>query len=123
MTHILVIDDDEMFRTMIVHMLSQDHCRVSSAGDGEEGLRLAMELKPDLIVTDILMPHKDGIEMMMALKEADNKIPIIAISGGRRAITDACNLQSTETMGVSAILSKPFARADLLNAIKTALKQ
>jgi CheY-like chemotaxis protein len=118
-THILVIDDDKLFCIMISHMLSQDNYQVSSAGNGEEGLRLARELQPELIITDILMPHTDGVEMMIKLKETDNKIPIIAISGGRRAITTTSNLQSMK----SAILSKPFARADLRLAIKIALKQ
>jgi CheY-like chemotaxis protein len=122
-THILVIDDDEQFRTMLLYMLSQDNYQVSHACDGEEGLRLVRQLKPDLIITDILMPQRDGIEMMMTLKEIGNEIPIIAISGGRRAITAALNLQSAEMMGVNAILSKPFTRADLRLAINTALEK
>jgi CheY-like chemotaxis protein len=61
MAHILVIDDDEQFRTMLVQMLSQDNHRVSIAVDGEEGLLQVGKLNPDLIITDILMPKKDGM--------------------------------------------------------------
>jgi CheY-like chemotaxis protein len=120
--HILVIDDDETFRAMLVQMLMQDKHRVSSACDGEEGLRLAAEINPDLIITDILMPHRDGIEVIMALNDAGSGIPVIAISGGRRAISAEFNLQSAELMGVTAMLKKPFVRADLRLAIETALR-
>jgi len=121
MAHILLIDDDEQFRAMLAQMLSLDAHQVSLAGDGEEGLRLAGQLKPDLIITDILMPHKDGIETIMALAEAGSTIPIIAISGGRRTISAEFNLKSATLVGVRATLAKPFARTDLRLAITQAL--
>jgi CheY-like chemotaxis protein len=121
MAHILLIDDDEQFRAMLAQMLSLDHHQVTLAIDGEEGLRLAGQVKPDLIITDILMPHKDGIETIMALAGAGNAIPIIAISGGRRTISAEFNLKSASLIGVKASLAKPFARADLRLAIAQAL--
>jgi CheY-like chemotaxis protein len=121
MAHILLIDDDEQFRAMLAQMLSLDHHQVTLAIDGEEGLRLAAQVKPDLIITDILMPHKDGIETIMALAEAGSTIPIIAISGGRRTISAEFNLKSATLIGVKATLAKPFARADLRLAIARAL--
>jgi CheY-like chemotaxis protein len=121
MTHILLIDDDEQFRVMLAQMLSLDHHQVTLAIDGEEGLRKAGQVKPDLIITDILMPHQDGIETIMALTEAGSAIPIIAISGGRRTISAEFNLKSASLIGVKATLVKPFARADLRRAIVQAL--
>jgi CheY-like chemotaxis protein len=121
MAHILLIDDDEPFRAMLAQMLTQDDHRVTIARDGEEGLRLVTEVAPDLIVTDILMPHKDGIEMIMALGQAGSEIPIVAISGGRRIISADFNLQSASLIGVTATLAKPFARHDLRRAISLAL--
>ena len=117
MAHILVIDDDEQFRAMLTQMLSQDAHRVTAAGNGEEGLRLAGEVHPDLIITDILMPHKDGIETILALARARSKIPIIAISGGRRLIPTDFNLESASLVGVKVTLGKPFTRAQLREAI------
>jgi len=121
MAHILLIDDDDQFRAMLAQMLSQDAHQVTQAGDGEEGLRLAGQVKPDLIITDILMPHKDGIETIMALVETGSTVPIIAISGGRRTISAEFNLNSAALIGVRATLAKPFARADLRLAITQAL--
>lgn len=121
MAHILVIDDDEQFRGMLVQMLSLDSHHVSFAHDGEEGLRMSKEISPDLIVTDILMPHMDGIELIRELARRAAGIPIIAVSGGRRSISADFNLESASMMGVKATLSKPFARADLRQAIEQAL--
>ena len=121
MAHILLIDDDEQFRGMLSQMLLQDNHKVTMAVDGEEGLRLALQLRPDLIVTDILMPRKDGIETIMALAAAGSTIPVIAISGGRRSISADFNLESATLVGVKATLAKPFARNDLREAIARAL--
>ena len=121
MAHILLIDDDEQFRAMLSQMLNRDAHRVTIACDGEEGLRLAGQIKPDLIITDILMPHKDGIETIMALNESGSTIPIIAVSGGRRFISTDFNLESAALVGVKATLAKPLVRADLRQAIALAL--
>jgi len=117
MAHILLIEDDEQFRAMLTQMLSQDAHRVTAASDGDEGLRLAGQVKPDLIITDILMPHKDGIETILALARAGSEIPIIAISGGRRLIPTDFNLESASLVGVKVTLGKPFTRAQLREAI------
>ncbi|MFA7240051.1 MAG: response regulator [Sulfuricellaceae bacterium] len=121
MAHILLIDDDEQFRFMLAQMLTQDAHRVTVAGDGEEGLLLSRQFKPELILIDILMPHKDGIETIMELIRDGSKIPIIAMSGGRRFISAEFNLESASMIGVKTILTKPFTRADLRQAIAEAL--
>lgn len=121
MANILVVEDDEQFRSMLVQMLTQDKHQVIAAHDGEEGLQASMKNRPDLIVTDILMPQRDGIDMIMALSQAGAEIPIIAISGGRRFISAEFNLESAALMGVKATLAKPFTRADLRQAIAAAL--
>lgn len=120
MAHILVIDDDEQFRGMLAQMLTQDGHQVSVAVDGEEGLRLASQAKPELIITDILMPKKDGMDLILELNRAGNKIPVIAVSGGRRCITAEFNLDSATLLGACATLAKPFSRADLRQALTTA---
>lgn len=121
MAHVLIIDDDEQFRAMLMQMLTQDRHQVMVARDGEEGLQLCGQTRPDLIITDILMPKKDGIETIMELSRRHIGIPIIAISGGRRSISAEFNLESAALMGVKATLPKPFVRADLRQAIAQAL--
>jgi CheY-like chemotaxis protein len=121
MSHILVIEDDVQFREMLVQMLRLDGHEVAIAVDGSEALTLLQSVKPDLIITDILMPNLDGIEIIMDLSRRGADIPIIAMSGGRRAVTATFNLASAEVLGVAATLAKPFARADLREAIACAL--
>ena len=121
MAHILVIEDDDQFREMLVQMLTNDSYRVTFACNGEEGLRLSGQVKPDLIITDILMPKMDGIETIKELSKQGNGIPVIAISGGRRTISAEFNLQSATLMGVKATLAKPFTRAELRQAIEQVL--
>jgi len=117
MAHILLIEDDALYRDMLIQMLRQDGHEVSVAQNGEEGLRLCRQVGPDLIITDILMPHTDGIEVIMELSQQGSQLPIIAISGGRRSISPEFNLESASMMGVKVTLTKPFARADLRQAI------
>lgn len=121
MAHILLIDDDVQYRDMLIQMLRQDAHQVSVAHDGEEGLRLCRQVRPDLVITDILMPRVDGIELIMELSRHGDGPPVIAISGGRRSISSEFNLESASMMGVSATLAKPFSRADLRQAIVQAL--
>jgi CheY-like chemotaxis protein len=122
MAHILVIEDDNQFRAMLKQMLQDEGHRVSEASDGEEGLQVASVSRPDLIITDILMPRKDGIDTIVALARRGDKTPVIAISGGRRSITADFNLESATMMGVEATLSKPFSLVDLRTAIRKALR-
>jgi DNA-binding response OmpR family regulator len=121
MANILVIEDDEQMRGMLTQMLSQDNHRISVAHDGEDGLRQARDKKPELVITDILMPKMDGIEFIMELNRMGNSTPVIAISGGRRAISAGFNLDSATLMGVKATISKPFSLVELRQAISKAL--
>lgn len=121
MLHILVIEDDAFFSDLLVVMLQQDGHKVTAANDGIKALHLLQRLKPDLIITDILMPNMDGVEFIMALSRKNSAIPLIAISGGRRSITAEFNLGSASLLGASATLAKPFTQMDLRKAIQEAM--
>lgn len=121
MANILVIDDDDQFRTMLVQMLTLDNHKVSIATDGEMGLNMLEKYSPELIITDILMPKLDGIEFILELSRRNISIPIIAMSGGRRSISAEFNLESAALMGVKVTLAKPFAREELRKAVIKAL--
>jgi CheY-like chemotaxis protein len=121
MAHIMVVEDDVQFRQMLLDMLQQDGHHLASAGDGAQALKLLSTARTDLIITDILMPGMDGVELIMALSKQDDATPMIAISGGRRSITAEFNLDSAALLGVKATLAKPFSRADLRAAIAQAL--
>ena len=121
MAHILLIEDDLEFREPLVKMLKNDGHTVSIAGDGMAALTLLKTIRPELIITDILMPNMDGIETIIELSKLDDAVPIIAMSGGRRCITPDFNLASAAVMGVKVTLTKPFSRDDLRRAIKECL--
>lgn len=121
MTHILVIEDDLEFRAPLVTMLTQDGHQVSMSGDGVQALKMLNTLRPELIITDVLMPKMDGIEVILELSRSGSAVPIIAMSGGRRALTSNFNLDSAEIMGARVTLAKPFSRVDLRRAIQQAL--
>jgi len=121
MTHILVIEDDLQFREMLVQMLTSDGHQVTMARDGVEALELLSQARPELIITDILLPKMDGIEILMELSRRNSATPVIAMSGGRRSITSEFNLDSAAMLGVKATLAKPFSRAAVRKAIADAL--
>ena len=121
MARILVIEDDLAFRGPLVKMLTNDGHNVEVAGDGTVALELFKTIRPELIITDVLMPKMDGIETIMELSRSGNAVPIIAMSGGRRSITSEFNLASAQLVGVKGTLAKPFSWADLRRAVQDAL--
>jgi len=116
MATIVVIDDDDGVRETVARMLKGASHEVHEAADGDTGLELCLEVKPSIVVTDILMPQKEGIETILALKRADPSIRIIAISGGGR-IGSTDILTMARQLGADDVLEKPFRRAELLAAI------
>jgi DNA-binding response OmpR family regulator len=114
---ILVIDDDVQFRSMIVEMLERKHFEVYGAADGEEGIRIWQNIKPDLVITDIIMPNKEGIETILELKRLNKDVKIIAISGGGRTNAKD-NLRSAKLLGASLTISKPFESSELLDTVR-----
>jgi len=116
MATIVVIDDDDGVRETVARMLKGASHAVHEAADGDTGLELCLKVKPAIVVTDILMPQKEGIETILALKRADPSIRIIAISGGGR-IGSTDILTMARQLGADDVLEKPFRRAELLAAI------
>ena len=121
MAKILVIEDESQLSELLKKMLTRDGHQILVANDGVEVIKSFHQFNPDLIITDIIMPEKDGIEVIVqVLKEIPN-LPIIAISGGRRAVTAEFNLDSAEMLGVKGVLQKPFTHEQLQEMIESAL--
>jgi two-component system, OmpR family, response regulator CpxR len=110
MAVLLVIDDDAAMRRMMVRTLATGNHRVIEAENGQEGLRLLEEHKPDLVITDILMPQKEGIETIREVQERSPSTKIIAISGGGMS-HNLMFLDVARAFGADAILAKPFRPA------------
>jgi CheY-like chemotaxis protein len=126
MARILVIDDDSDVRTLMVYELRVAGHEVRGASDGAEGLTRQRESPADVVVTDIYMPEKEGIETIRDLKEEFPRVKIIAISGGGRNPSaggfSAHDLRVVAgELGVIAVLQKPFETRELLRSIESAL--
>lgn len=116
MNKILLIDDDNHFREMFAELLKRENYQVIESNDGRNANHLYNEHKPDLVITDIIMPDKEGIETILDLKKQNPHIKIIAISGGGR--TNAMdNLRSAKLLGASITFEKPFDNKEILQSI------
>ncbi len=120
MKRILVIDDDVQVRQMLKQILERAGYEVVDATDGAEGIKLYRDEPTDLIITDIIMPEKEGIETIMELKRDFPDVKIIAISGGGR-VDPGHYLEIARRLGVDRTFTKPFDRAELLEAIQQLL--
>ncbi len=120
MKRILVIDDDIQVRQMLKQILERAGYEVADAPDGKEGIRLYRDEPADLIITDIIMPEKEGIETILELRREFPDVKIIAISGGGR-FDPGVYLETAEKFGVARTFGKPIDRKELLDAIQELL--
>jgi len=114
---ILIVDDEESIRTMLTHMLEEEGYTVQVAENGEEGLDCVKRFAFDLVITDMIMPVKDGLKFIMELVRDYPDLKILAISGGG-AIKAERYLTMAGFLGYNiATLEKPFKRDELLNLV------
>ncbi len=123
MKRVLVIDDDVQVLQMLQQMLEREGYEVAEAPDGKEGIKLYRQAPTDLIITDIIMPEKEGVETIIELKRDFPDVKIIAISGGSRALGAQNCLSYVEQLGVERVFNKPFDRKELLGAIQELLDE
>lgn len=121
MARILVIDDDDFVREMLTHVLKKAGHTVVAAPDGEVGTRMFREEPADLIVTDIVMPEKDGWESIMEFRKEAPKVKIIAISGGAK-VGPFSYLMTAKRLGADRILRKPVKKEELLENVNELLE-
>lgn len=120
MARILIIEDDEAVRTMLSLTLAHFGHAVIEARDGEEGLMLFKHNKTDLVITDIVMPEKEGLEVLMTLRKKVPPVKMIAISGGgRQSAKD--NLHIAKLMGATRVLAKPVTTEVLMAVVNEVL--
>ena len=122
MSSILIIDDDAGLRDGLRRSLRQAGYEVREAGDGLQGLRSVEQAPVDLILLDIFMPGKEGLETIRDLRRAHPAIRIIAMSGGgSKGSFDV--LKMATMLGARRTLAKPFSREQLLEAVRGELGQ
>jgi len=121
-THVLVVDDDKCTRDILRMMLLSEGYTVQTASNGTEALKQLPTQDFDLVITDLFMPEKDGIETIREIRAKRPGMKIIAISGGAGGVGQEC-LAITKYLGASATLKKPFDHETLLEAINTVLSK
>jgi CheY-like chemotaxis protein len=110
---VLVVEDDDQFRELLQEILSHNGYNVITAANGIEGYEKYAHHQPDLIVTDIVMPLKEGIELIMQIRSKDETIPIVALSGYNPSFTDSY-LRMAGKLGATSAFKKPFAYREFL---------
>ncbi|QVL31891.1 response regulator [Telmatocola sphagniphila] len=116
MPRILIVDDEPMLRTTMRRMLAPTGYEIEEAEDGHEALKRYRENPAELIICDVFMPEKDGLEVIRSLTAEYESVKVIAISGG--GFNGEMDLLSAARhFGAAAILYKPFDQADLLTIV------
>jgi CheY-like chemotaxis protein len=116
---ILVIDDNDQQRAMIRKMLEVGGYEVREATDGDEGLTLFDELRPALVICDLMMPRKDGFDTVRDMLKLVPDAKIVAMSGALFGFAD--HEKMAENLGLAAVLEKPFRQAQLMEIVKGCL--
>ncbi|MEI6899237.1 MAG: response regulator [Bacteroidota bacterium] len=121
MKRILLIDDEKDFRDGMKVLLEIYGYEVRIAENGSAGYCLRAETNFDLIITDILMPEMDGLELILKVRSVSPNAKIIAISGGGKGLNATDYLKLSVSLGADRALRKPFQMLELLDTIKELL--
>jgi len=115
---ILVVDDESHIVDLVRLYLERDGFRVESASDGAQGLRLALELRPALIILDLMLPEVDGLEVCRRVR-ADSDVPIVMLTAREEDVDKIVGLE----LGADDYLTKPFNPRELLARVKAILRR
>jgi len=116
---ILIVEDDRKLRGFIERALKEEHYAVDAASNGEDALNLASSVDYDLVLLDLLLPQKDGIEVCRELRKLKCKVPVLMLTAMDRIIDKVKGLDS----GADDYLTKPFALEELLARIRALLRR
>ncbi len=118
--NILLLDDEECICTLVSLLLERNGHTVNTATSGKSALQFLATQHCDLIITDIIMPDVDGLEIIQTAKKLRPAVRILAISGGGDMLSRHDCLKMAKLLGASAVLSKPFNESQLQEAINQA---
>ena len=120
---ILVVEDDPSTQRALATILRQEGYPVLQARDGAEAIRLWRDSGADLVLMDLVMPDKDGIETIVELRASDPDIRIIAMSGGAGIDNPRVDmLGDAKMLGAMLTIDKPFTPAEVIAVVRRALK-
>lgn len=117
---VLIVDDDAELRELLARAFERAGFVAETAGDGREGLAAALSRSPDVVITDLVMPGQDGLDLIAELLLRDPMAKIIAISGG--GSPNGCHLTAARALGAQATLRKPFMPGEVVVAARRLLE-
>lgn len=123
MARIFIVDDEKIIRMLLKEMLLKAGFQVEAFSNPLEVLARIEQEPPDLLITDIFMPEKSGLEMILELRQTHTDLKIIAISGDSPGSEGAYkeSLEVAEALGSARIIEKPFTAVQVVQAVKNAL--
>jgi two-component system response regulator (stage 0 sporulation protein F) len=121
MANILVVDDEKPIRSLLIAMLGKDGHVVHEAENGKQAVELFHQSPVDLVITDLVMPEKNGIDVIMELKGEYPNVQIVAISGGGGITGSFDYLPIAKLVGAITVLNKPFTLSDVRAAVSKAI--
>jgi DNA-binding NtrC family response regulator len=116
MQRILIIDDEIHILLMLKKMLERAGYEIDIASNGQEGLEIFRNDPPDLVITDIIMPEKEGLETIREMKKEQPDIKILAMSGGGKISADNY-LDTARIFGAAGVIEKPFNQSRLITLV------
>lgn len=124
MATILLVEDDDGVRKLLHRTLVNAGYEVEEASNGDIALAAYRRQPRDLVITDLVMPEKDGLETISALRRINPSAKIIAISGGGRTLgLGQLYLETAQSIGAARVLAKPFTSTALLTAVSELLAE
>ncbi len=120
--NILLVDDEESIRKMVRAVLGEEEYAFTEASNGVEALEIMETQSFDLILTDVIMPDCDGIELVMSVRKKLPDIKVIVMSGGGRVRADHY-LNLAEKLGAARVFEKPFNTAELRETVSELLSE
>jgi DNA-binding response OmpR family regulator len=122
MANILLIEDEEVLAETLEIVLMKAGHNVTLAANGLIGAKKFAEVRPDLVITDIIMPEQEGLDTIRQIREIDTTVPIIAYSGGGRT-KNFDFLRLADKFGATDVLRKPFSNDELLTLVAHCLNK
>ena len=121
MARVLLVDDEVLVLRLFEAVLELEHHDVTTASNGTAAMAALANGTFDVVVTDIVMPDKEGLETIMEMRKLKPDLPIIAMSGGGRG-SSADYLEMAAMLGARKTLAKPFSTQELLDAVSEVLR-
>jgi DNA-binding NtrC family response regulator len=118
MDRILIIDDDDLMLAVLAEILESGGYEVATANTGERGIELFRRFSPALVITDLIMPHTDGVHVIAEIRRRSQSVRIIAISGTPRIDTMGEAVQAE----ANRVIAKPFDQDEILDAVAELLQ-